>query len=274
MADSLAIKYLKKINRSPASLSIILEKLYGQELLLPERQDPFLRTHPLTRERMEMIKSKTPKAPIIDSKADKQSYLRIKAKLEGFLDNPGKVLLNNKGNTVHERYARAIAYFRAPMFRKSIAEINKLTNEFPDDPYFLELKGQIYSENGYIKEAIKAYQKCLKIIPQSPLIMLALSGLYLESSDINKKRLLLAKQYLLDIIKKEPDNILAWHLKGITHSSLGEKTEADLSAAEEYLRRRNFSSAKFFAEKVINETKKFSSQSIRASDIIKIVDQI
>ena len=74
------------------------------------------------------------------------------------------------------------------MFRKSIAEINKLTNEFPDDPYFLELKGQIYSENGYIKEAIKAYQKCLKIIPQSPLIMLALSGLYLESSDINKKR--------------------------------------------------------------------------------------
>ena len=55
---------------------------------------------------------------------------------------------------------------------------------------------------------------------------------------------------------------------------MGEKTEADLSAAEEYLRRRNFSSAKFFAEKVINETKKFSSQSIRASDIIKIVDQI
>ena len=123
VADSLAIKYLKKINKSPASLSIILEKLYGQELILPERQDPFLRTHPLTRERMEMIKSKTPKAPIIDSKADKQSYLRIKAKLEGFLDNPGKVLLNNKGDTVHERYARAIAYFRAPMFRKSIAEI-------------------------------------------------------------------------------------------------------------------------------------------------------
>ncbi len=274
VADSLAIKYLKKTNRSPASLSIILEKLYGQELLLPERQDPFLRTHPLTRERMEMIKSKTPKKPIIDSKADKQSYLRIKAKLEGFLDNPGKVLLNNKGNTVPERYARSIAYFRAPMFRKSIDEVNRLINEFPNDPYFLELKGQIYSENGYIEDAIRAYNKCLKIIPQSPLILLALSGLYLESSNTSKKRLLLVKEYLFDIIKEEPDNILAWHLKGITHSRLGEKTEADLSAAEEYLRRRNYKSAIFFAKKVINNTKRFSSQSIRASDIIKIVDQI
>ena len=274
VADTLAIKYLKKTKRNPASLGIILEKLYGQELLLLERQDPFLRTHPLTRERMEMIKRNTPKTTIMESSIDKKAYLRIKAKLEGFLENPGKILLKNKGNSVHERYARAIALFRIPMFRKSLNEINMLINDYPNDPFFLELKAQIYSENGYLEEAIEAYQKSLNIIPDTPLIMLSLSGLLLESSKYNIDRAKIAKNYLLNIIKKEPENILAWHLKGIAHNRLGETSEADLSAAEEFLKRRNYGRAKYFANKVISETKKFSSQNIRASDIIKIINQI
>ena len=53
------------------------------------------------------------------------------------------------------------------------------------------------------------------------------------------------------VIKMEPENILAWHLKGIIHNSLGEFLEADLSAAEEFLRRRDFKMASYFANKVI-----------------------
>ena len=159
IADSLAIKYLRKVNRNPASLSIILEKLYGQELLLLERQDPFLRTHPLSKERMNIIKQKAFNNNIPESSKDKISYLRIKAKLEGFLENPGKVLLKNKGDSIQERYARAIAYFRAPMYKKSLLEINSLLEDYPKDPYFMELKGQIYSENGHKKKAIQMYKK-------------------------------------------------------------------------------------------------------------------
>ena len=57
MADTLAIDFLRG-KKNPKSLSIILEKLYGQELLLIERQDPFLRSSSI-KARMDLIKQKT-----------------------------------------------------------------------------------------------------------------------------------------------------------------------------------------------------------------------
>jgi predicted Zn-dependent protease len=272
IADNLAIEYLLKVNRNPASLSIILEKLYGQELLLLERQDPFLRTHPLSKERMAIIKQKAPDNNIPESNKDKVSYLRMKAKLEGFLEDPGKVLLRNKGNSIQERYARTIAYFRAPMYKNAIQEIDLLLRDYPKDPYFMELKAQIYSENGHKEKAIKMYKESLQIIPNSPLIMLSLSGLLLEGKK-NKKKFTEARYYVEKVIRMEPENILAWHLKGIIHNYSGEFMEADLSAAEEFLRRRDFKMASYFANKVIMNSKRFSSQNLRASDIIKLINQ-
>ena len=272
VADSLAIEYLKKVNRNPASLSIILEKLYGQELLLLEKQDPFLRTHPLSKERMAIIKQKAFNNNIPESNEDKILYLRIKAKLEGFLENPGKVLLKNKGDSIQERYARAIAYFRVPMYKNAIREADLLLRDYPKDPYFMELKAQIYSENGHKEKAIKMYKESLQLIPNSPLIMLSLSGLLLEGKK-NIQNFTKAKKYVEKVIKIESENILAWHLKGIIHNYFGEVIEADLSAAEEFLRRRDFKTASYFANKVIKNSKKFSSQNLRASDIIKLINQ-
>ncbi len=274
VADTLAIEFLKKVKRNPASLSIILDKLYGQELLIMERQDPFLRTHPLSKARMDLIKQKTSKETnFSESTFDKLSYLRIKAKLEGFLENPGRTLLKNKDNTLHSRYARAIAYYRVPMYKKAISEINSLLKDYPNDPYFIELKAQILAENGKIKQAISLYRKSLKIIPESVLITLSLCGLLLEdANDLEKAQE--TKKYLEFVIAKEPNNILAWRLKGIAHNRLGEPAKANLSAAEEFLRKRDHLNAKYFAEKVLSSTKKFSSENLRASDIINLLNQI
>ena len=83
-----------------------------------------------------------------------------------------------------------------------------------------------------------------------------------------------SNNYLNIIVKKEPENIFAWHLKGISHNRLGEPINANLSAAEEFLRRGDFKNAKFFADKVISATKKFSSENLRASDILNLVNEI
>ena len=223
---------------------------------------------------MDLIKQKTSLADnYSESEFDKISYARMKAKLEGFLENPGRILLKNTDNSISSRYARAIAYFRAPLYKKSIEEINSLLKDYPNDPFFLELKAQILSENGKVKEAIKYYKKALKKIPNTPLIMLPLCSLLLEDSK-NLKDIKEANNYLNLIVKKEPENIFAWHLKGISHNRLGEPIYANLSAAEEFLRRRDFKNAKFFAEKVVSATKKFSSENLRASDIINLINEI
>ena len=70
------------------------------------------------------------------------------------LDPPGKTLLTSKSNNIYDKYARAIAYFRIPMYDEAILMINSLLNDYPNDPFFLELKGQIYAENGKVEKAI------------------------------------------------------------------------------------------------------------------------
>ena len=270
VADSLGIKYLKAVNRSPASLGIILKQLYGQELLLLERQDPFLRTHPLTKDRMAFIERTSQGQTIKETREDREKYSRIKAKLQGFLAPPGRSLLNNKGDTLSERYTRAIAYFRTPVFSKAIEEINLLIKDYPNDPYFFELKGQIYAENGQIDLAIKAYRNSLIHAPESPLIMLALANVLLEKK-YGTKNAKEAKILLENVIQLEPDNILAWRLKAISHGKLEEFLLADLAAAEENYRRKNYKDAAFFSQRVLKNTKPNSPEAIRADDILEIV---
>ena len=42
------------------------------------------------------------------------------------------------------RYARAMAYLRKPDLQKALAEINSLIKDEPNNPYFYEVRGQIY----------------------------------------------------------------------------------------------------------------------------------
>ncbi len=271
-ADSLGIKYLLKANRDPGALGVILEKLAGQELLISKRQDPFLRTHPLSKDRLQFIRKHRLNKKIKETIEDQILYKRVRSKINAFTDPPGKTLLFNKGNSLYEKYARTIAYFRIPMYEDAISSINLLLKEFPNDPYFLELKGQIYAENGKVEEAIFAYQESLNQFKKPPpLIMLALANVLLEKKNSKK-----AYNNALNLLKKtifiEPSNILAWHLKGIAHSKLNEENLADLSAAEEFLIRRDFNRSRYFAKRVIKNSRINSPETVRALDILNIVN--
>ena len=56
-ADHAALELLNEIGQSPRGMLEFLEKLGHQEALLTAAQDPYVRTHPLTRSRIETIKT-------------------------------------------------------------------------------------------------------------------------------------------------------------------------------------------------------------------------
>ena len=85
------------------------------------------------------------------------------------------------------------------MYEEAIFSIDSLLKDYPRDPYFFELKGQIYAENGKINEAINAYEKALKYIDNpAPLIMLSLSNMLLEKND--PRSYAKAKSYLIQLL--------------------------------------------------------------------------
>ena len=86
------------------------------------------------------------------------------------------------------------------MYEEAIFSIDSLLKDYPRDPYFLELKGQIYAENGKINEAINAYEKALKYIDNpATLIMLSLSNMLLEKKMI-QGRMQRQKSYLIQLL--------------------------------------------------------------------------
>src|SRR3546814_15260045 len=65
------------------------------------------------------------------------------------------------------RYARAIAYYEIPDLAKALEEVRGLTREYPDDPYFHELEGQVLFENGRPAEALPAYEEAHRLAPDN-----------------------------------------------------------------------------------------------------------
>ena len=67
---------------------------------------------------------------------------------------------------------------------------------------------------------------------------------------------------------------MAWRIKGVIHSRLGEYSEADLSASESAIRIGNIDDAERFAERALKELNSNTPAAIRAKDILQLVNQI
>ena len=101
----------------------------------------------------------------------------IQAKLDGFLNNPNDVIrrAEKDSSLIFNKYSLAVAYYRKALLKESLLILNQMINQYPDNPWFYELKGQVLYESGKIKESIMPYRKSLSISPDEPLLMVALA---------------------------------------------------------------------------------------------------
>jgi predicted Zn-dependent protease len=237
-ADHAAMTFLDATRQSARGLLQFFQILQGEEMLAGIREDPYLRTHPLTAQRVEYIRnhvehSRFSDAP--DSTANIEILKRIKVKLGAFVSPPSSTLAAypEKDQSVLARYARAIAYYRIPKLDKALPIIDGLIKDFPQDPYFRELKGQMLFENGRIAEAVQPYEEAVRLAPTAPLLRLSLAQVYIESNDpkVNKR----AIAYLNDAMRTEDKEIQGWHLLATAYGRDNQIGMAALALAEEGL---------------------------------------
>ena len=270
-ADAAAIKYMTAVNRSCIPLAKLLKNLGKQELLHENRQDPYLRTHPISQERIYEIMEASENIEInkIDnSSIDEIKYKRIVAKIIAFTNNPGKTLLlyPKTSSEIDARYARAIAYLRLPDLDKGIKEINDLINLNKNDPFFPEVLGQMLFENGQIFKSIEQLQISSNLLPNNPIILLSLARSQVEYGKEKENNEAISN--LKIILKAIPRNIAAWKLLSIAEARNNNIGEAQLASAEAYFLLGEYSLSIQFAEKARISFKKSSPSDIRALDII------
>ncbi|MDX1540491.1 MAG: M48 family metalloprotease [Geminicoccaceae bacterium] len=273
-ADQAAMTYLDQARISPVGLLEFLKILENQNVLQVSGRNPYLQTHPLTRDRILFVEDQARRGRKPDDLPDEWLDLheRMVVKLEAFLEDPRSVLERYEvQDGLTASYARAIAHYRLANLGKALAEIDGLLDQHPGDPYFHELKGQMLFENGRIAEAIPPYRESVRLEPDAPLLRIGLARALLESGDPGLEAE--AVEHLEEAVAREPRNPGAWRLLGIAQGRAGLEGPSALSLAESALLTGKDDDARLYARRAEARIAPGDPNWIHLQDVLRALEQ-
>ena len=272
-ADAAGAEYLSEAGISGRGSLAFFGKLRNQEFRYGYSQDDdaaFTRTHPLSGDRIATLRETYTKDPAWDAPDDpalQQRFERVKAKLYGYLKEPQRTL-NAYPETqtgVPARYARAYAYHKSALVDKAIAETDALLALDPDNPYFLELKGQVLLESGKPDEALPALRRATELTLNEPLIASIFGHALIATEDrANHEE---AERVLRAAVARDRLNPFAWYQLGVVYAAKGDMPRARLASAEQQVMTRRYPEALRSAQAAEAGLEPGTPDWIRAQDI-------
>jgi predicted Zn-dependent protease len=273
-ADQAGASFLNKAGVSGKGLLQFFGKIQNQEFryAIPQ-EDSYARTHPLNQERIAALEQVLKSSPAWNAPTDpalEARFQRVKAKLNGFVNDPARtlVLYPPADKSEPARYARAYAWHKSAYPERALTEVDSLLRDRPHDPYYLELKGQILLESGRPADALGSLREAIARAPDQPLIA-ALFGHALISTD-DPKNFDEAKTVLRAAIGRDNSNPDAWYQLGIVYDREGDEGRAALATAERYNLEGESRLALAHAEQALKSLKTGTSDWIRAQDIAMV----
>ena len=239
-ADAAGAQYLSTAGISGRGSLAFFKRLQNLEFRYGIKQDDdqaYGRTHPMSGDRIQALREVYVIDPAWEKPADpeiERRFQRIKAKLQGFIAEPERTLRKypESNTSIPARYARAYAWHKSAYPQKALAEVEGLLATDPNDPYFLELEGQVLLESGRPKEAIPALRKAVNLSRAQPLISATLGHALIATEDPTNYAE--AEEVLKTAVALDNQNPFAWYQLGIVYANKGDQPRAALASAERY----------------------------------------
>lgn len=278
-ADQAALEFLKTAQYSPEGFLSFMQQLESQELMPASQQSEYVRTHPLTRDRINAINTGVTKSMLMGKSYPEEwtaQHGRMLAKLNGFIA-PEKIswTYDDRDQSLPARYARTIAAYRQNKVNDALSQIDGLLKEEPNNPYFHELKGQMLMDFGRLDEAKTSLQRAVALEPDAPLIRILYAQGLIEGSN-NGQRVQDVTEAVTQLnraLRDEPKSSLVHRLLAVAYGYQGKEPEAKLHLAEEAVLQRRFDDAKRLAESAAGQLKQGSRSWIRSQDILSYIQQ-
>jgi predicted Zn-dependent protease len=273
-ADLAGASYLAKSGISGQGSIQFFKKLQNQEYRLAVyATDSYNRTHPLSSERVSTLTEIYKKDPAWAKPTDpalEARFQRVRAKLIGYISDKDAVIRTYPASdtSVPARYARAYAYHRMGDRDAALKEADALLATAPQDPFYLELKGQILLESGRPNEAVEPLRMAVKQAPDQPMIQ-AMLGHALLSTEKNDN-LVEAEQVLRASIGRDNEQPFAWYQLGMIYDRKGDMPRAALATAERYSLEGNPKLALVSAERALKGIPQGTPDFLRAQDIAMV----
>jgi len=271
-ADQSAIRFMLRAGIDPQGAVRVMEMFNGQDLLSTARQDPYARTHPMSRDRLRHTKA------LADAHGNKQTttdqtaqywFSRAKGKLTGFLRSPKWTRKRAADSAAEDiRLMRlAISYHRDSNTGKAVSTMQELLAKKPRDPFYHELFGQILLEGRKTSASITAYRNAVNLAPRNALILGSFGHALLVSG--NPKA---ALPVLQKARARDGQDARVLRDLGQTYAALKQPGLASVVTAERYALLGRLKDAGIHAKRAVGLLPRGSAGWQRAQDVLIAAD--
>ncbi len=271
-ADQAGMRYLNVTKQSGRGMLEIF-RMFAQETM-GGRQDPYLQTHPMPTDRIADLETLVNGSPYLSLRDTPEAQLHhdmVRAKLDAYINKKNKALVYRQypetNSSLPARYARAIVTCYTGGANAAMPLIDQLIALQPNNPYFLEFKGQCMMEEGGVASAAPGpLRQAVKLAPKAALIRILLAQALLATN--NDAVLNEVVENLKQALVFEDNNGAAYMELANAYARLNRIADADLATAQGYFYRGRVKDAKERAKRAQMGFPMGSPNWLKADDIL------
>ena len=267
-ADQAAMSYMAAARIDGKGMMDVLDIFLGQENLSSALQDPYARSHPLTRDRKRIVRQRVDSQPIPRNNQNAQYWhARAVGKLSAFINSPEWTLKNAKKSSYEDigHIRKAVAYSRKGKLTSALSEIDKALQNQPNDAYLQDLKAELLMRHKKFAHAAEEYKKASQLDPTNGLILAGYGRALLAANQTRQALSALKKSREQDV-----RNIRMLRDLAVAYSKMGENGMASLVTAERYALQGKISDSHIHAQRALKSLAHGSPGWQSAQDILEI----
>ena len=249
IADQTSIRLMKMSGLSLNGLIEMFKLLERKEKF--KSFNPYFLTHPLSNERKKDIEFHSSSQKNVKTYPELEKRFKlIKAKLNGFFLEKSNLsdIYDEEEASLESMYAYSLNFYRSGKIKEALKLLNKCVAYDSKNPYFRELRAQIYFENGQNNKSVEEFKKIIELKPDEKSFKLFLAkSLYHTSTNQGYSESI---NLLWEYIRNEDFPVEAWHYLGLNY---GKKKQLDYSSyafAEKFFLVNEIKNAKVHIAKV------------------------
>jgi predicted Zn-dependent protease len=236
-ADRIGFQILDRSGFDVNSMPLFFERLQRATRTYDSNAPSYLRTHPLTTERIADMQNRSQGAPY-RLVTDSIDFQLLRAKIRATTDPPKEAVAffresvgeQKFSNEAAARYGLTTALLRVQQFAEAKAELRKLRAMLPSNPIVETLAGRVLVASGDLSGAIVFYRSALRAHPRYRALALDYTAALLQNQQPAD-----ALAFLNDQLQIYPSDPHLYQLQARAYSALGKKLQQHRAQSESYM---------------------------------------
>lgn len=244
-ADRVGMQILEQAGFDVRAMALFMERLQRASRVYDTNAPAYLRTHPVTTERIADLQNRTESTPY-KQVSDNVDFQIARARIRANAGDPHQAVtffeqgLKDRRFISEEatRYGLVLALIRTQDFKRAARELAEVERLLPSAPAVAALRGQLLSAAGNLPAALEHYARALKAHPNYRALLydnahvLILSGQPETALKIVEARL-----------RDHPDDVRLYVLQARAYSAQGKRLLQHKAQAEAFARQGQIGAA-------------------------------